>query len=153
MGALAAGNPAMGPPSMLPPQGGPLMARPQSNAQLGMGSMTTSPQAPFQVAPVQSPQGFAKGGAVKKFAVGGAWTRKEGQSETGGLNAKGRASLKAQGQDIKPPVSAKQAAKSPKAAARRKSFCARSAGQAKKFPSAASDPDSRLNKARRKWDC
>lgn len=84
---------------------------------------------------------------------GGAWTRKEGKNPEGGLNAKGRASLKAQGHDIKPPVSAKQAKKSPKAAARRKSFCARSAGQAKMFPNAARDPESRLNKARRKWDC
>ena len=84
---------------------------------------------------------------------GGAWTRKEGQNPAGGLNAKGRASLKAQGHDIKPPVSAGQAKKSPKAAARRSSFCARSAGQAKQFPEAARDPNSRLNKARRKWDC
>lgn len=84
---------------------------------------------------------------------GGAWTRKEGQNPEGGLNAKGRASLRAQGHDIKPPVSAKQAKKSPKAAARRSSFCARSAGQAKMFPEAARDPNSRLNKARRKWDC
>ena len=38
-------------------------------------------------------------------------------------------------------------------AKRRKSFCARSAGQAKMFPKAAKDPDSRLNKARRAWDC
>lgn len=90
---------------------------------------------------------------VKRAKGGGAWTRKEGQNESGGLNAKGRASLRAQGHDIKPPVSAKQAEKSPKAAARRKSFCARSAGQAKMFPKAARDPDSRLNKARRKWDC
>ena len=84
---------------------------------------------------------------------GGAWTRKEGKNPEGGLNAKGRASLRAQGHDIKPPVSAKQAKKSPKAAARRSSFCARSAGQAKMFPEAARDPNSRLNKARRKWDC
>ena len=84
---------------------------------------------------------------------GGVWTRKEGQNPEGGLNAAGRASLKAQGHDIKPPVSAKQAKKSPKAAGRRKSFCARSAGQAKQFPEAARDPNSRLNKARRKWDC
>jgi len=59
---------------------------------------------------------------------GGAWTRKEGQNPEGSLNAKGRASLRAQGHDIKPPVSAKQAKKSPKAAARRKSFCARMSG-------------------------
>jgi hypothetical protein len=82
-----------------------------------------------------------------------AWTRKEGQNPEGGLNAKGRASLKAKGQNIKPPVSKEQAKKSPKSAARRKSYCARSAGQAKDFPKAAADPNSRLNKARRKWDC
>jgi hypothetical protein len=33
-----------------------------------------------------------------------AWQRKEGQNPKGGLNAKGRASLKAAGQDIKQPV-------------------------------------------------
>jgi hypothetical protein len=82
-----------------------------------------------------------------------AWQRKEGKNPAGGLNAKGRASAKAQGMNLKPPVSAKQAKKSPKAAARRKSFCARSAGQMKKFPDAAKDPNSRLRKARRAWDC
>ena len=38
-----------------------------------------------------------------------------------------------------------------KRAARRKSFCARSAGQMKKFPKAAKDPNSRLRQARRRW--
>ena len=33
-----------------------------------------------------------------------AWQRKEGQNPKGGLNAAGRASLKATGQNIKPPV-------------------------------------------------
>jgi len=33
-----------------------------------------------------------------------AWQRKEGQNPKGGLNAAGRASLKASGQNIKPPV-------------------------------------------------
>jgi hypothetical protein len=82
-----------------------------------------------------------------------AWQRKEGKNPAGGLNAKGRASAKKQGMNLKPPVSAKQAKKSPKAAARRKSFCARSAGQMKKFPNAAKDPNSRLRKARKAWDC
>jgi hypothetical protein len=82
-----------------------------------------------------------------------AWQRKEGQNPKGGLNAKGRASAKAQGSNLKPPVKAAEAKKSPKAAARRKSYCARSAGQAKMFPKAAKDPNSRLNKARRAWDC
>jgi hypothetical protein len=82
-----------------------------------------------------------------------AWTRKEGQNPEGGLNAKGRASAKKEGHNLKPPVKKAEAAKSPKSAARRKSYCARSAGQAKQFPKAAKDPNSRLNKARRAWDC
>ena len=38
-------------------------------------------------------------------------------------------------------------------AKRRKSFCARSAGQMKMFPKAASDPNSRLRQARKRWKC
>tara|TARA_R100000773_G_C4189971_1_gene96246 strand:+ start:283 stop:558 length:276 start_codon:yes stop_codon:yes gene_type:complete len=40
-----------------------------------------------------------------------------------------------------------------KAAKRRKSFCDRSAGQMKKFPKAANNPNSRLRQARRRWKC
>ena len=40
-----------------------------------------------------------------------------------------------------------------KAAKRRKSYCARSAGQMKMFPKAAKDPNSRLRQARRRWNC
>ena len=36
---------------------------------------------------------------------------------------------------------------------RRKSFCARSEGQMKKFPRAAKDPNSRLRQARKRWKC
>ena len=43
--------------------------------------------------------------------------------------------------------------KGSKDAKRRKSFCARSAGQMKKFPKAAKDPNSRLRQARRRWKC
>lgn len=97
--------------------------------------------------------GMARGGlAAKKMAKGGAWTRKEGQNPEGGLNAKGRASLKAQGHDIKPPVSAKQAKKSPKSAARRKSFCARMSG----MPGPMEDDKGRPTRkalSLRKWDC
>ena len=39
------------------------------------------------------------------------------------------------------------------AAKRRKSYCARSAGQMKKFPEAAKDPNSRLRQARKRWKC
>lgn len=38
-------------------------------------------------------------------------------------------------------------------AARRKSYCARSAGQMKKFPEAAKDPNSRIRQARKRWKC
>lgn len=84
-----------------------------------------------------------------------AWQRKEGQSEEGGLNEKGRASLRAQGKDIKRPVSAAEAKRSPKAAKRRIAFCRRMGGAKKKLTSAktANDPNSRINKALRKWDC
>jgi len=79
-----------------------------------------------------------------------AWTRKEGKDPKGGLNAKGRASAKAQGMNLKPPA---PNPKTKKDAGRRKSFCARSAGQAKMFPEAAKDPNSRLRKARKAWNC
>tara|TARA_R110000868_G_scaffold119_4_gene1257 strand:+ start:12828 stop:13079 length:252 start_codon:yes stop_codon:yes gene_type:complete len=54
-----------------------------------------------------------------------AWQRKEGKSPAGGLNAKGRASAKKQGMDLKPPA---PNPKTKKAAARKKSFCARMGG-------------------------
>lgn len=40
-----------------------------------------------------------------------------------------------------------------KRATRRKSYCARSAGQMKKFPEAAKNPNSRLRQARKRWKC
>jgi hypothetical protein len=81
-----------------------------------------------------------------------AWTRKEGKDPEGGLNAAGRASYNREtGGNLKPPVKADDPSESEQA--RRKSFCARSAGQARMFPEAAKDPDSRLSKARRAWDC
>lgn len=85
-----------------------------------------------------------------------AWQRSEGKNPKGGLNAKGRASYnKATGGNLKPPVKKKQAAASPKAAARRDSFCARMEGMKKKNTSAktAKDPNSRINKSLRAWDC
>ena len=87
--------------------------------------------------------------------MGAAWTRKEGQKPEGGLNAKGRASAKKQGMNLKRPVSAKEASKSPRAAARRRSFCSRMKGMKRKLTSAktANDPNSRINKSLRKWDC
>jgi hypothetical protein len=75
-----------------------------------------------------------------------AWTREEGQDPDGGLNAKGRASYNREtGGNLKPPQ--------PEGGPRRDSFCARSAGQMKMWPEAAKDPNSRLRKARRAWNC
>jgi hypothetical protein len=131
---------------------------PQLGAPMGRMGQMQPPMQPSMA--VRQP--FKKGGHVKSddFAVkrdeyasgGGAWTRKEGKNPEGGLNAKGRASLKAQGQDIKPPVSAKQAKKSPKAAARRKSFCARMGGMEGPMKDDNGKP-TRKALALRKWDC
>lgn len=86
---------------------------------------------------------------MKKFKTP-AWGRDEGQSKSGGLNSKGRASAKKEGMNLKPPA---PNPKTEKDANRRKSFCARSAGQMKMWPKAAKDPNSRLRKARRAWAC
>ena len=85
-----------------------------------------------------------------------AWQRKEGQNPKGGLNAKGRASYKRQtGGTLRPPVTADAARKSSAKAARRRSFCARMSGMKKKLTSEATrnDPNSRINKSLRAWDC
>jgi hypothetical protein len=84
-----------------------------------------------------------------------AWQRKEGQDPEGGLNEKGRASLRAEGKDIKPPVKRAEAARSPESAKRRIAFCRRMQGMKRKLTSAktANDPDSRINKSLRAWDC
>lgn len=86
-----------------------------------------------------------------------AWQRKEGKNKQGGLNEKGRKAYEKEnpGSNLKPPVSKEEAKKSPTSAARRKSFCARMEGHKKKNTSAktANDPNSRINKALRKWDC
>ena len=74
----------------------------------------------------------------------------------GGLNRAGRRAYnKATGSNLKAPVSKEAAKKSVKKAARRRSFCARMKGMKKRLTSAktARDPDSRINKALRKWDC
>ena len=79
-----------------------------------------------------------------------AWTRKEGKNKEGGLNEKGRKSYEREnpGSDLKAP-SKKVGNK------RRASFCARMKGMKKKLTSSktANDPDSRINKSLRAWNC
>ena len=96
---------------------------------------------------------YTKGmGAVRQqFKRGGSpgWTKKKSKSESGGLNEKGRKSYEAAnpGSNLKKPQ--------PEGGSRKKSFCARMKGMKKKLTSkkTANDPDSRINKALRKWKC
>ena len=96
--------------------------------------------------------GAALRGFGRAYMNGGgsaAWQRKEGKSESGGLNQKGRDSYKAQtGGTLKAP--SKEVGNK-----RRASFCARMRGMKKKLTSkkTANDPQSRINKALRAWNC
>jgi hypothetical protein len=88
-----------------------------------------------------------------------AWQRKEGKRESGGLNQKGVDSYRREhpGSKLKTAVTTKPSKlKAGSAAAnRRKSFCARMSGMKKRLTSAktANDPNSRINKSLRKWNC
>ena len=85
--------------------------------------------------------------------------RKEGKRESGGLNQKGVDSYRREnpGSKLKTAVTTEPSKlkKGSKSANRRKSFCARMSGMKKKLTSAktANDPDSRINKSLRKWNC
>ena len=101
---------------------------------------------------------FAKEETVDE-AKSAAWQRKEGKRESGGLNQKGVDSYRKAnpGSKLKTAVTTKPSKlkKGSKSANRRKSFCARMSGMKKKLTSAktANDPDSRINKSLRKWNC
>jgi hypothetical protein len=88
-----------------------------------------------------------------------AWQRKEGKNPSGGLNKKGVESYRREnpGSKLKTAVTTKPSKlkKGSKAAKRRKSFCARMGGMKNRLTSAktAKDPNSRINKALRKWNC
>jgi len=88
-----------------------------------------------------------------------AWQRKEGKSASGGLNRKGIASYRRAnpGSKLSMAVTTKPSKlkAGSKAAKRRKSFCSRMRGMKEKLTSAetARDPNSRINKALRKWNC
>ena len=83
-------------------------------------------------------------------AEGAAWTKKAGKNKEGGLNEKGRKSYEREnpGSDLKAPS---KKVGNP----RRASFCARMKGMKKKLTSSktANDPDSRINKSLRAWNC
>ena len=89
-------------------------------------------------------------GSKRGMEEGAAWTRKAGKNKSGGLNEKGRKSYEREnpGSDLKAP-SKKKGNK------RRASFCARMSGMKKKLTSkkTANDPNSRINKSLRAWNC
>ncbi len=98
---------------------------------------------------------YKRGGGVKSPA----WQRKEGKDPSGGLNKKGVASYRRQnpGSKLQTAVTTKPSKlkKGSKSAKRRKSFCARMKGMKRRNTSAktANDPNSRINKSLRKWNC
>ena len=91
----------------------------------------------------------------KVMAKTPAWQRKEGKSKSGGLNRKGIASYRRANPGSKLSTAVTEKNPKGKRAARRKSFCARMKGMKRRLTSAktARDPNSRINKALRKWNC
>jgi len=96
---------------------------------------------------------------IKAVSESAAWTRKEGKNPEGGLNKKGVAAYRREHPGSKlqtavttPPSKLKSGSKKAK---RRKSFCSRMKGMKAKLTSAktARDPNSRINKSLRKWNC
>ena len=75
-----------------------------------------------------------------------AWTRKEGKSKSGGLNAKGVASYRAANPGSKLKTGSK-------AAKRRTSFCARMTGMRKRQKPSNNTGKDRLSKSLKKWNC
>jgi hypothetical protein len=79
-------------------------------------------------------------------------------SDAGGMTQKGVDAVNRKtGGNLQTAVTTKPSKLKPgsKASNRRKSFCARMGGMKKRLTSAktANDPDSRINKALRKWNC
>ena len=90
--------------------------------------------------------------AASKMAKSPLWQRKEGKDPTGSLTPAGSKSAGVGRPVTEEPSKLKKGGKKAK---RRKSFCARMGGMKKKLTSAktANDPDSRINKSLRKWNC
>jgi hypothetical protein len=92
-----------------------------------------------------------KGKGMKGMTIGGGHKRPTKQGA--GLTKAGVAKYRRQNPGSKLQTAVTEKKPTGKRAARRKSFCARSAGQMKKFPKAAKNPNSRLRQARRRWRC
>ena len=89
---------------------------------------------------------------MKGHTIGGG--QKRPTKSGAGMTAKGVKKYRREnpGSKLKTAVTGK-VKKGSTAAKRRKSYCARAAGQMKKFPKAAKNPNSRLRQARKRWRC
>ena len=92
-----------------------------------------------------------KGTGMKGLTIGGG--HKRPTKSGAGMTAKGVAAYRRKNPGSKLQTAVTESNPTGKRAARRKSFCARSAGQMKKFPKAAKNPNSRLRQARKRWRC
>ena len=126
----------------------------------------TSPRAGYKPPPGHNTDGYTMAERVSNYAKGGRAENPIRKTTTGkganyrktksgaGMTAKGVRAYRAAnpGSKLKTAVTGK-VKKGSAAAKRRKSYCARSAGQMKQFPKAAANPNSRLRQARRRWKC
>ena len=102
---------------------------------------------------------YKKGKTMKEGGMSPAWTRKEGKSKSGGLNRKGIASYRRDNPGSKLSMAVttdpKKLKRGSKAAKRRGAFCARMSGMKRKLTGSKKrrDPNSRINKSLRKWNC
>ena len=92
-----------------------------------------------------------KGTGMKGLTIKGG--HKRPTKSGAGMTAKGVAAYRRKNPGSKLQTAVTEKKPTGKRAARRKSFCARSAGQMKKFPKAAKNPNSRLRQASRRWRC
>ena len=108
----------------------------------------------LQMDTTTGPYNFAKGGRVRDKQPPKTKKYFRSTKSGAGMTKAGVARYRREnpGSKLKTAVTGKVKAGS-KAANRRKSYCARSAGQMKKFPKAAKEPNSRLRQARRRWKC
>ena len=90
-------------------------------------------------------------GNMKGMTIGGG--HKRPTKSGAGLTKKGVAKYRRQNPGSKLKTAVTEKKPTGKRAARRKSYCARSSGQMKKFPKAAKNPKSRLRQARKRWRC
>ncbi len=99
---------------------------------------------------------YKRGGRIKGKGMKGMSVKSGDKRPTksgAGMTAKGVAKYRRNNPGSKLQTAVTEKNPKGKRAARRKSYCARSAGQMKKFPKAAKDPNSRLRQARRRWRC